>query len=261
MEKCKNKRLTKIITAIGDGTVFIPGFNEFGNVHYLIFELAKGDIREVMKEFDSYDLVWSLKLLHHIAIGVFQLQKNGIAHQDLKPSNILCSISDDFKIADLGRAADQQLRPLNNFQIAGDKGYAPIDLQYKDSGVQGFEQKFLTDIYLFGSLIFFLFTRISAVQALITKLKNQPLSCDNFQGDLPYLQHAFEETLNDFREIVKPIAKDLTEDIVEIVEQLCDPDPKKRGHPKLKTSYTSNYDMQRYISKLNLLSQKANLAI
>ena len=260
LEKCK--RLKRIITAIEDGKIFIPGFGELGNVHYLIFELAKGDIREVMKEFDSYDLVWSLKALHHIATGVFQLQQNRIAHQDLKPSNILYSESKGFKIGDLGRAADQKIKSSNDRQeIAGDKSYAPIDLQYIDSGVKGFEKKLLTDIYLFGSLIFFLFTNISAVQALKAKLKDQSLNFNDFDKDLPYLQLAFEKSLNDFRESIRPVAKDLTEHIVEMVEQLCDPDPKKRGHPKLKSTLVPNYDMQKYISKLNLLSKKATLII
>ena len=119
----------------------------------------------------------------------------------------------------------------------------------------------LTDVYLFGSLIFFLFTNISAVQALKAKLKDQSLNFNNFDEDLPYLQLAFEKSLNDFRESIKPVAKDLTEGIVEMVEQLCDPDPKRRGHPELKPTLISNYDIQKYISKLDLLSKKATLIL
>ena len=263
LEKCQNKRLTKIVTAIDDGKVTIPGAEELlSTVHYLIFELEKGDIRSVIEEVNKYDLIWYLKLLHHVAIGMSQLQKNGIAHQDLKPSNVLCSELDDFKISDLGRASDQQLKSPNDaHKIAGDKSYAPIDLYYTDSRVQGFQKKFLTDIYLFGSLIFFLFTGISAVQALKLKLNKQSLNYSNFQEDLPYLQHAYEESINDLRKSTKPIAKDLTEDIVEIAKQLCDPDPKRRGHPRLKSLLTSNYDMQRYISKLDLMTKRAQFII
>ena len=94
------------------------------------------------------------------------------------------------------------------------------------------------------------------MQALKNKLQGVSLS-EDFQKDLPYLQHAFNESLLDLEREVRKIAGDLTEDIIEMARQLCDPDPSKRGDPKWKQSLVPNYDLQRYISRLNLLSKKA----
>ena len=264
LQKCKEKKLTKVMTAISAGQVEIPGFKEASFVHYFIFELARGDIRALMIEFKKLDLIWCLKLLHNVAVGIQQLQKNGIAHQDLKPSNILQSTSNDFKISDLGRAFDKNLRSPNDVQkIPGDQSYASPELWYdnvNNDKFKEFEKRFFTDLYLFGSLIFSIFTDMSATQVLYTKLKNQKLS-RNFKKDLPYIQHAFEQTIADLKKEVKTVAGELTEDIVTIAKQLCEPDPNRRGDPKWHNNITPNYDMQRYISKFDLMSKKARFLV
>ena len=262
LEKCKKNKLRRVMTPIDHGLVVIPGFAQFGAVHYLIFELADGDIRDILSEFSKIDLVFYLKSLHNIIVGIGQLHRSGIAHQDLKPSNVLYQNNDGSKIADLGRASDKIMpSPLDTLQIAGDQGYAPADLFYTDTGVQGHERKFLTDLYLFGSLIFFYFTNISAKQLLVSKLNNTQITNQSFKHDLPYLQYAFDESLNDLEHELRPIAGNLTDEIIEIARQLCDPDPTKRGDPSWRNSVVPNYDVQRYISKFDLLSRKAALIV
>ena len=46
-----------------------------------------------------------------------------------------------------------------------------------------------------------------------------------------------------------------------MVEQLCYPFPEHRGHPRNIQSKGSNYNLERYISKLDLLKRKAELKI
>lgn len=66
----------------------VPG-QGFTKVFYLIFELADGDIRRHLAVQESLDLAFVLRTLHHVAVGLDQLHRADIAHQDLKPSNVL----------------------------------------------------------------------------------------------------------------------------------------------------------------------------
>src|SRR5947209_9425020 len=99
---CKGKRMRRVATALEEGTVTVP--NGDYTVQYLIFELAKGDIRAQQKAAHAIDIAWKLRALHNIAIGMDQLHRNGVAHQDLKPSNVLVYAESDTRISDLGRA-------------------------------------------------------------------------------------------------------------------------------------------------------------
>lgn len=262
LAKCRDRRLSRILTPLADGNINIPGFGDWGVVYYLIFEMAKGDIRNVQGNYRQIDLMWCLSSLHHVAVGLNQLHKSSVAHQDIKPSNILVMGADGNKITDLGRSSDQsQQCPWDNASIAGDQGYAPADLYYKDTGVEGFEKRLLTDLYLLGSLFFFHFSGISAVHALRMKLRGVPMAGQSFNEDLPYLQHAFEETLTDLENDIKKLAGKLSDSIMLMARQLCEPDPVKRGDPKWKGSVVKPYDLQRYISGISLLIGKAKAGL
>lgn len=261
LNKCKSNNLRRVMIPIIDGNTNIDGFGNYSTVHYLIFELADGDIRDAFEKIDKVDILWRLRSLHHVAIGLSQLHGINIAHQDIKPSNVLV-LNDGSKIGDLGRSEDQaQPSPNSGVKIAGDFGYAPIDLLYPDSGVTGVEKKFLTDLYLFGSLFFFHFSGVSACHALRSKLQGQPLSNQSFQSDLPYIQKAFEETLIDLKVELRKFTTEFDEEIIGMVRQLCEPDPQKRGDPKWKMTLVPTYDLQRYISKLDLLYRKVQASL
>ena len=66
-----------------------------------------------------------------------------------------------------------------------------------------------------GSLFFFHFAGVSAVQALRSKLEGVQLSTESsFKQDLPHLQHAFEATLVDLASQIRERAGDLSDDII-----------------------------------------------
>ena len=182
LDKCKTNRLDRIIIPLHDGSLIVPGFGDFSLVHYLIFEMASGDIRRVVSDWQAIDLRWCLKSLHNVAVGLRQLHAAGIAHQDLKPSNVLVMMNADSKIGDLGRASDRTKVSQNDcFPIPGDQGYAPLDLYYQDANaINGFEKRFLADIYLLGSLFFFYFTGVSATHLLRTKLQGSTLTNNSY---------------------------------------------------------------------------------
>lgn len=80
----------------------------------------------------------------------------------------------------------------------------------------------------------------------------------DFISDLPYMRYAFGESLNDLRGLVEKLAGDLTDEIVMIAQQLCDPDPRRRGDPTARAAeYRRQYDIQAYISRFDRLAKIA----
>jgi serine/threonine protein kinase len=132
LQKCRDHRMSRVVTPIDQGSLQVSGFEPpSSHVSYLIFEMADGDIRSQLDASDAFDLAWKLRCIHHVATGMRQLHGRGIAHQDLKPSNILVFERIESKVGDLGRACDRFVAgPHDELRCAGDRGYAPPELLY-----------------------------------------------------------------------------------------------------------------------------------
>jgi len=265
LDKCRNKHMSKIVTAIAHGKITVPGeSSEHGVVQYIVFEKADGNIRQLYNLSKNIDTTWCLRSLHNSAVALQQLHTHGIAHQDLKPSNVLVFAKDqEFKVADLGRASDKAVPfHYDEMQIAGDPSYAPIELEYNFRISDEFQRKYGIDMYHLGSLIFFYFSDVSATEAIKTKLTkslNTSKEGKGFTEDLPYIRYAFIEAVNDLRKDVFDKAEDLTDEIINIVQELCEPDPSKRGHPLDRVN--NPYSLERYITSFDRLAEKAEVRL
>src|ERR1035441_6776179 len=114
LELCKSRGMDRVVRALASGTVEVDPTTPFGKVPYLIFEEADSDIRGHLGDrAASSDVAWKLRALHHVTTGLKQLHGAGIAHQDLKPSNVLVFMIDQTlsisKVADLGNACSANL--------------------------------------------------------------------------------------------------------------------------------------------------------
>ena len=267
LRQCKDKKLRHVVVPLSDGTAKVSDiFGELNRVPYLIFPRAIGDIRDEVerwKEFEKkFDLAWTLRSLHHSAIGLQELHGMHIAHQDIKPSNVLVFPDELSKLTDLG-SASQVGNPSQSDKerVAGDVSYTVPEQWYGWSQSQDFENRYLVDLYRLGSLLFYFFADCSAMDAVQLKISikyGKEFVRSDFTSDLPYIQHAFEESLNDLRASIEKIAGDLTDEIVIIAQQLCDPDPRRRGDPRARSAeYRRQHDIQAYVSRFNALARKA----
>ena len=261
LEKCISSNLSRIVRVLDKGTVVSNPGDPSSVVQYLIFELAEGDIRSFVGFNQAFDNAWILRTMHQASAALHQLHYAQIAHQDVKPSNVLIFENRSAKLADLGRAFDRQLTsPHDALICAGDITYAPPELLYGHVHQDWKIRRLACGIYLLGSLIVFFYTGVS-ITHLILKRLDRRYHYTNWKGHyddvLPYIYEVFAQIL---RELRNDSPEEFSADIVDAIRQLCDPDPERRGHPKNRNRGDNRYSIERYVSQFDYLAKRAELA-
>jgi eukaryotic-like serine/threonine-protein kinase len=260
LKECARARMTHVVRALDSGSVEVPEFGRLSKVDYLIFEWADTDIRQARDARDPVDQAWGLRVLHNVAVGLWQLHREGISHQDLKPSNVLVFDERLSKIADLGRAAQLNFSgPHDDLRIPGTIAYAPPELLYGHHEPSVQLRRRSADVFHLGSLCMFMYTGIGATAWLAKELP-EGLLWENFVGDyptvLPYVREAFDRAV---RKMARVVPADIRNDISTAVRELCDPDPNHRGDAWMRARAGNPYSLERYISKFDLLARRAEL--
>jgi serine/threonine protein kinase len=258
VRNCADKRLSRVITALDDGHVDVPGPFPYPQVGYLIFELADGDIRKFREVSGTIDVAWALRTLHHVAVGLRQLHVNEIAHQDLKPSNVMTFGADLSKIGDLGRASVRSGgSPYDDFFCAGDIGYAPPEAFYGLTLPDWDSRRRATDLYHLGSLLLFQFTGVNATGALFSELDDAYLPAQwggKFDDVVIQLRAANDRVAEAFPDLQD---SELRASAQARFRELCEPDPRHRGHPKHRIKHDNPYSLERYVSYFNAMAARA----
>lgn len=266
LDTCSDRHMDRVVQAIGKGTIYVDPSNPFTQVPYLIFEEADADIRAHLDTPHAASTnAWKLRALHHVATGLKQLHGANIAHQDLKPSNVLVFYIDRVlvaqskaavsKIADLGRASRfGHPSPYDENDWAGDPNYAPPEIRYSFILQDWGARRLACDLYMLSGLICFLFTQTTSIAALFHSLPVQfwPQTWgDTYDAVLPYLINAHSTAVDQFAQGICP---ELREDLVPLYERLSHPDPTKRAFPGV--SMNRNV-LEKYLSRLDLLASRA----
>lgn len=250
---CKSKKMSRIVVPISDGYANVDSYA----VPYIIFELSDCNIREKIDWSKGINMLFNLQVLHNVTVGLGQLQSIKVAHQDLKPSNVLCFDNNINKIADLGRSACKDMNIPESYRelpVAGDLGYAPPELLFNGLSLDWEQRRFGCDSYLLGSLVMYLFTGHSAASLLKTFIGNSIDMPDDgkYESILPYLTEAHSRVTIAFKQHLDNVFseeyKEVKENICNIYNQLCNPDIERRCHPKQKSKNSNKYSVERYIS-------------
>lgn len=258
MNECKEARLRRVVVALDSGDTRIPNYE--GPVMYLVFELAKGDthkIRDIAPELSArgYSDKWWLDTLHCVATGLNQLHSKMIAHQDVKPSNILFFERLEAKVADLGRAVKRG-QNSSTLKKNGDRNHSPPEVLYGMRATEWGVRYLSVDLYMLGNLLYFHFSSgMPVTHAILDRL--EPVFCPfrnpgvRFADALPALQEAFGRVVLDFREnLVGHLPAKVADGLTTILVELCQPDPEKRGHPRDHAiKHGPTFSTVRYISR------------
>lgn len=261
---CGEKQMDRVVLALATGD-FVVGPNLQDRVPYIVFELADGDVRRRIRLVsDNVRASWIFRAVQNAAVGLTQLHTAKVAHQDIKPSNLLHFESQSiFKVGDVGRAIQEGIHcPHADYGIAGDPIYAPPELLYGYFTPDWNVRRLGCDLFMFGSLITFFFLGQGTTPLLMTKI--DPLHLPRSRGGqwsgsyieaLPTVRRAFSELLE---ELSLATPAEFRDDVVASVRELCEPDPMLRGHPLNRRQ--NQFDLSRYISKFDLLSKRAAIS-
>jgi eukaryotic-like serine/threonine-protein kinase len=261
LEHCKERNLSRVVVAVTHGYTQVAGLDPIsGRVAYLIFELAESDVRRQVDIKSRLDCLICLSILDDVTLGLMQLHREAIAHQDLKPSNVMTYGGEGCRIGDFGRSSRRGHQVwLDNLTIPGDRSYAPLEQLYSNLHSDFAVRRFGCDLYLLGNLASFLFSGINITAALFSRLDpalHYSRWAGTYEQALPYLQRAFTDVLSDLAPSVDPLVRD---EIVTLVRELCNPDIAKRGHRKGIGSL-NQYSLERYKSHTDLLLKRTTVA-
>ncbi len=246
LKLCGDKKMDRVVLALATGDINL-GPNIQDRVPYIIFELADGDVRRRLRLVsDRIRAAWTLRAVHNATVGLSQLHAAHVAHQDIKPSNLLnFEAASVFKLGDVGRALMEGVPvPHGAFGIAGDPTYAPPELLYGWRDPDWRARRLGCDLYLLGSLVCFFFLGQGTTPLLMKELapEHRPARfggswAGNYQDVLPFVRRAFSAVLTDLDEAA-PLG--VREEVVAAVRELCEPDMATRGHPLNRSSMHTN---------------------
>lgn len=260
---CKDKRMNRVVRlleagAIDRGAGFHPTLSQ---VPFVVFELAEGDIRSSIDISKSIPNRWKFFILHQTTLGLMQLHSAQIAHQDLKPSNVLRFTDNQLKLGDLGRST-QRTRPAphDGLNRPGHINYAPYEQRYNYAApAEWSERRISSDVFQLGTLVTYIFTSIVLPSHMLGSIDPHyhPNAWGGSYSDvMPFLQSHLVKTI---RDISPDLPAPFREELMQIILDLCHTDPLQRGKFGSKTGLPNIGPLwlQRYVSRFDILGKKA----
>lgn len=272
LEHCNGNSMDRVVTALdfGDDQIEIDGKVDF--IFFLIFEMADGDMRKHVTKDGEMDLLWGVTTLHNMFVATSQLHSGYIAHNDIKPANALIFNKDVQKIADLGRATSEAFpAPHDILNCAGDLRFAPPEQLYPSAhnhpDLNRVQKRMVGDLYNLGSLLHYLITARMITPDVISTMRpeHRPRtelggSQDSYQTALPYWREALAGQLERLPQTAitrfGPGTERESQMLVEMIVQLCEPDPMLRGNPKNRQYRENPFGLNRYISSLDNVKRR-----
>ncbi|HYO75124.1 MAG TPA: hypothetical protein VE010_01575 [Thermoanaerobaculia bacterium] len=258
LDDCERRGMSRIVRVYGSGTLLEADFGHA--VDYLIFEPADGDVRRALDAMEEFDAAWALSACHHAAVAVQQLHTAHVAHQDIKPSNLLTFGRTAAKLGDLGRSSKRGVAaPHDDYPVRGDPAYAPPELLYGQVDPEWRVRCQSCDLYLLGSLMLFLFTRTQATAEILRRLppalrpaRYGGMFDGTYDEVLPFVSNAFDEVADAFG---SHLEGQRAAELVDHFRCLCHPDPDRRRASSRRGQ--PSYDLRRLISRLDVLRHDA----
>ncbi|SDP90866.1 Protein kinase domain-containing protein [Rhodoferax sp. OV413] len=266
LDVCTKARLDKVVQILGKGEIPAAANAPMGiPIPYILFEHAEGgDARKLVSRSNKIDDAWRLSVLHQVAVGIQQLHSQDIAHQDLKPSNILLFSKDgsNAKIGDLGRASRKGTDTKHDLENwAGSTRYAPPEQVYGLIPEHWVDRREGCDLYHLGSLAIFLFTGVSLTSYYVSNISKDVLpkawtgngTCD-YKTALPVLTSVFTSFIDNVCCALPEWGK---AELSQIIISACNPDFTKRGDLNARKKQGNPIGIETFVSRFDRLAKRA----
>jgi len=265
LNKCSGKNFRYVVRIVDYGVFHLEPADypadkivPYPDVYYIVLEKADESARNLIDLSKAFDYAWALRSLHNVSVAIEEMHGIQIAHQDIKPSNVLLFDSKRIsKVTDFGRSSEfAKAAQHDMLDCAGDIAYSPFEQLYGDINSDWRIRRYSCDMFMFGNLIMTYFNNISITTTVLNCLPDNMLPGkwgDTYHAILPQIELAFAKCLELFN---NQIDLELRNELVEMVKQLCHPDISKRGDLKNSHMGSQQYSLRRYTSKLDFLARK-----
>ena len=262
MEFCRDSSMSRVVRLLDYEDLILPesGDDHTKKVCCLVFEIGEGDLRSKFDVSNNPKYSWRLRVLRDVALALDQLHRKGIAHLDVKPSNVI-SVMDGkiqiMKLADLGRSIRKgKSGPFDNALWPGDQGYMPPEKWYGYNSSLWNDEREAADAYLLGSLFVFIITGMP-FNALLHNETPDAFKHNTYRGDfdaqlIDVLRQAQMKALA--IHVFPALPDSHREEIQAMIVDLTNPDPKKRGDRLARRGVIVGID--RFHQKLQRISQR-----
>jgi serine/threonine protein kinase len=267
MELCEAQNLSRLIRLYSHEYVNLdPAKNPLNQVYCLIMEVGAGDLRKHLSHVGVFSVSTVFSILADVALGMSQLHRHGVAHQDVKPSNVI-SMTDMsapknalFKVGDLGRVVRKDRSgPYDGLPWPGDGHYAPPERWYGFVPRQWTDARESSDAYMLGSLVFFLLAG-TPLQPLLWSRLSPLMKPGTWSGGYtePLILVLRSLQLNIISDVVVPkVPQTLQASLVAVLKELIDPDPLKRGDRRARAQAGQPVGLDRFVPRFRQLATQA----
>lgn len=263
MELCRDVGMSRVVKLLDYQDVILPedGVDETKKVCCLVFEIGDGDLRSKFDISGNPKYSWRFRVLRDVALALDQLHGHGVAHLDVKRSNVISvpavGNAGGMKLADLGRAVRKGVDgPFDGVSWPGDGNYSPPEKWYGYRSDQWNDERESADAYLLGNLFVYLMTGMPMNTLLFSEIPEafKPRTYrGQFDGQLvDVLRNAQSRALALH---VFPALPDVHRDEIEaMITDLTEPDPESRGDKKARRSGVVGID--RFHQKLLRIAER-----
>lgn len=261
----------RVIEAFDYGEELIDNTAIEGTVPWIIFEKGRFDIRNSTVN-GLLSVAAASRVMHQVTLGTFQLHSRGIAHQDIKPSNVIDVGDFGVKVGDLGRAVlRDEASPFETLIIAGDHNYAPPELSYYNGApytekrelIMDWEHARLScDMYQIGALYVFLLSGMTLNALIDESLKVMGVANHRDNDHNLTLHPDSRELLQAHRMAIDTVIGQLDIDkshierISTILIALTEPNPEARGAPRFKTGHRPRFSLEPFVSGFDSIASR-----
>jgi serine/threonine protein kinase len=268
VQLCKDQRLSRIVRVLEKGDLdrdsSLPPILRF--VPYLVFELADGDIRETVDVSKPASNQWRFHVLHQSTLALMQLHGQDIAHQDVKPSNVLRfeeeGVAPKIKLGDLGRSSQHGIpSPTDGLVCPGALNYAPFEQRYAHLHPDWRKRRISADVFHLGCLTVFAFTNISFPGFVMEHHLAEAYHPKNWGNPYPDVQpHVVAATVSALDAIKADFPDEFRDDLVKIVLDLCHPDPELRGRLNAGMKPVADrFWLQPFVARFDALEKRSRI--